>query len=65
MITKYFNETSMIAAEVSSISVSQLSHDPIDILTLISSGSCLKIDLSRVHEVRVASCKQAGLTKFQ
>ena len=65
MITEYFNETSMIATGVSSLSVSRLSHDPIDVLTWISSGSCLKIDLSRVHEVGVASCKQAGLTKFQ
>ena len=64
MIIEYFNETSLIATGVSSLSVSRLSHDPIDVLTWISSGS-IWIDLSRVHEVGVASSKQAGLTKFQ
>ena len=65
MIIEYLNETSMIATGVSSLSVSRLSHDLIDVITWISSGSCIKIDLSRVHEVGVASCKQAGLTNFQ
>ena len=35
----FFNETSMIAAGVSALSVIRLSHDPIDILTWISSES--------------------------
>jgi len=54
----YFTETCMIATGLSSLSVSRLSHDPIDVLTWISSGS-IWIDLSRVHGVR-SSILQTG-----
>ena len=60
MMTKNFNETSMIAIGGSSHSIAG-SHITQQCLNLDK----FEYDLSRVHEVGVAASQQAGLTKFQ